>query len=326
MKKIVREGFSSIIKRKIDLNNIIDYDSLDLELIKKLLNEVIVDNIYNTIDLLKLIKDNYEGNILDAIDNIDDYSNVRFNCYYATKVLKEKLALFGIDAKVISYKSIGFSTSYGDELIKEAHMAVLIVTRKNNKLYYLILDPGLRIPLPIGFYEENQKTYISVDNDEIIIEKTNDDNYPYSMEMTGFNRYSTGNKSYWCKEYFDVYYETINESDVLFPLCFQILEGYRIIRFSEDKNKWALIKLMVVDKCLECYDEDTSVNITFSEINSKRNNELEDFLKPFTKKLDTDTSELVEIIRFVIDHYNEIINIFDPIVLNEFSKQKKLVN
>ena len=79
MKEIVREGFTSIYKREINLNDAINYDSLDFELIKNLLNEVIVDNIYSTIDLLKLVKDNYKGNILDAIESIDDYSNVIFN-------------------------------------------------------------------------------------------------------------------------------------------------------------------------------------------------------------------------------------------------------
>ena len=120
-------------------------------IIKCLIQETITECICNTIDLITLLRENYHSNLNTTIEEIKDYSKVRFNCYYVSKVLKEKLIDYRINTQYISYKSIGFSSPFGDNLIKEAHMSLLLRTIRDNDDYYLILDPG---------YRQNQSVFI----------------------------------------------------------------------------------------------------------------------------------------------------------------------
>lgn len=317
MKELLREKYPSILKSEIPLDHILNYEELDIKLINELLNETIGDYTYNTIDLLELLRTNYQGNLKDTINSISDYSHVRFNCYYATKILKEKLKQRGITSYLISYKSIGFSSNYGDNLIKEAHMSLLIPTIRNNELYYILLDPGLRIPAVLEFYQSSDKTVITVDNDLITIEKTGDEEYPYSMEMIGYNRYSTSSYSYQCKEYFSTL-TTLNSEEVLFPGVYEILEGYRIINFNVDKEKWAIIKLMMIDEYLECVDVYKNLRLTFQELEKISEDELLNIIKPFAIKLNINVHELIKNIYFSLEHYQEFINdIINPQVLKE---------
>lgn len=165
--KIIKRGkYPPIIKREISTINLINYEDIDIELVAKLLNETVCETIYNTMDLLKLLMFNYKGNMKEAINNINDYSTVRFNCYHASKLLKSKLSSIGLESKYLSYKSIGFSTPDGDSLIKEAHLSILLPTVREEKIYYVILDPGYRIPSLIGFYKDMNSSLLRIDNDE----------------------------------------------------------------------------------------------------------------------------------------------------------------
>ena len=56
---ISRDRYTSIKKKRI--TSFIDYNSLDLNLISKLLNQVIQNYTYSTFDLIKLIKENFNG-------------------------------------------------------------------------------------------------------------------------------------------------------------------------------------------------------------------------------------------------------------------------
>lgn len=318
MKEIKRGNYPSIFKQEIDLSHPISYYDLDLKMINQLLNEVIMNYTYSTVDLLQLLKENYQGNLIDAINNIPSYSDVRFNCYYATILLKKKLKEKGINTSIISYKSTNFSTFSGDELIKEAHMALLIPTIRNQKIYYVVLDPGLRIPSPIEFYADIDKTIIQIDHDEIIIQKTISDDYPYTMKMRGYNRYSTSQVSYQSQEFFDVRYETINPVDVLFPISYQVLNGYRIINYSVDNSKWAFIKIMIIGEYLECCDYLRHIQIPFRQLDQYSRNDLIGILKPFTNKLNINSEKLIDIILFILEHYSEFISeVIYPNVLEE---------
>lgn len=324
MKEIKRTGYPSIIKRKITLENSILYEDLDLKVITNILNEVISENTYSTLDLIQLLKDNYQKDIKTTIKGIKDYSKVRFNCCYATRLLKERLKNIRIDAKIISYQSIGFSTSYGDSIIKEAHMALLIPTKRDCQIYYILLDPGLRIPEPICFYKKDKRTLITIDHDEIVIEKNNGD-YSYSMEMKGYNRYFTDHSSYQCKEYFDIEFETINPLDILFPISYELLDGYRIINYSKNKKASASIKIMIIDSYLECIDCSSKVRIDFQELKSKSKNQLVKIIKPYAKKLHVDEEEIVENIKFMIEHKEEFINqVIDKKIVGEKLSKKEI--
>ncbi len=116
--KIERMVFKPIRKKPISLNNLISFEKINIDKLETLLNDVISHYTYNTFDLLKLVMSNYDGNLKEAITRIDDYSDVRFNCYYACRLLKEKLSDIGLKSYLISYKSVGFSLNKGDEIIK----------------------------------------------------------------------------------------------------------------------------------------------------------------------------------------------------------------
>ena len=317
---ILRDTYTPIKKEKI--TSFIDFDIINLDFITELLNQVIQDYTYSTFDLIKLVKEKFNGSIKETIENIDDYSQVRFNCYYATKILKEKLSKFGIDAKYISYKSIGFSSTFGDDLIKEAHMSLVIPTLRNEQIYYIILDPGYRIPSPICFYKSSESTNIKIDHDDIIIQKNDDVLYPYCMKMQGYNRYSLSDNSCFCEEYFNCDYETINPDEILFPLSFEILNGYRIINYNEDKQKCAMLKVMILDEYIQCSDSNQNLSLTFKELTTLSKEKLCAILKPFCDKLKQDVLEFVELLYFILENNKQFIDeVVNKKVIEEFQSK-----
>lgn len=320
---IQRENYNPIKKEKI--TSFIDYNTIDLDFITSLLNQVIHEYTYSTFDLIQLVKDNFNGDFKKAINNIHDYSKVRFNCYYATKLLKEKLSKHGIDTKYVSYKSIGFSSNYGDELIKEAHMSLVIPTIRDYHIYYIILDPGYRIPSPICFYKSSNTTNIKIDNDYLTIQKNDDNLYPYSMKMQGYNRYSLNETSCFCEEYFNCDYETLNPEEILFPLSFEVLNGYRMINYNEDKKKCAMLKVMILDHYLQCSEYNQNISLTFSELLEIPKDKLHSILKPFCDKLNQDVTEFMEILYFILETDKQFVDeIINKKVLDEFQGQKLL--
>ena len=98
--------FKPIRKKPISLNNLISFEKINIDKLETLLNDVISHYTYNTFDLLKLVMSNYDGNLKEAITRIDDYSDVRFNCYYACRLLKEKLSDIGLKSYLISESMI----------------------------------------------------------------------------------------------------------------------------------------------------------------------------------------------------------------------------
>lgn len=303
---IDRTYFKPIRKRIIPLDNLIAYEDIDIENINTLLNRVISENIFDTFDLLRLVKDNYQGNVEETIRNIKDYSSVRFNCYHACKILKGEIESLDIKAYLISYKSIGFSDEFGDNLIKEAHMSLVIPTIKDNKIYYILMDPGLRIPEVIGFYKNDTKTEIIIDEDLIRIEKCNDEIYNYTMIMEGSNRYSISSVSYRCQEYFDLKHEVLNPEDVLFPVALYVLFGYRMIRFNRNKTMQASIKLLLEEEILEISSFKEYKKISFRELENIDEKQFADIIKYLVNILDINERELYLLIKFIVDKKEEL--------------------
>ncbi len=325
MKKITRKNGPTILKRKIDLKNLIPYETIDIDL-EKLIDEVVTTTIYSTVDLLKLLKENYQGNFKKAIEDIQDYSSVRFNCYYAAKLLKEKLEERNIKTNYISYKSVEFSSKSGDKLMKEAHIALLLPTKKENKIYYLILDPGLKIPKPIGFYQKDKKTEIKIDCDIIKIVKRRYKKYPYRIEVQGYNRYSLNEKIQQCTDFLDIRFETINPSEILFPMSYQVLEGYRIIHYPKNKNNFASLKIMLIKKYIEIIEGDNKTILSFEKIKKMNLSTLEEALKNLSIKLSEEKEELAKLILFYVNHLDEFLStVIEKSVYKEKIKQQKIL-
>lgn len=322
MQTITRNNYPPINKILINEEPRIYYEELDLNLINHLIQETIFECVCNTIDLITLLRENYHSNLNTTIEDIKDFSQVRFNCYYASKVLKEKLIDYGIDTKFISYKSIGFSSPFGDNLIKEAHMALLLRTKKDNDDYYLILDPGYRLPEPIGFYPKKKNSEIMIDNDIIEISSTTEELYPYSMNMKGYNRYSISNTSYECREFFNANYETINPESILFPLSYKVLDGYRAIRYSENPSYRATIKIMLLEQYIECMNAKKREIFTFKEFKKFSQKKSIELLSPYTDILQLSPKIISEDFYFLINNLEEFVN---NVIREEVVKEKTKV-
>lgn len=326
MQTITRNNYPPINKIPINEEPRIYYEELDLNLINHLIQETISECVCNTIDLITLLRENYHSNLNTTIEDIKDFSQVRFNCYYASKVLKEKLIDYGIDTKFISYKSIGFSSPFGDNLIKEAHMALLLRTKKDNDDYYLILDPGYRLPEPIGFYPKRENSEIMIDNDIIEISSTTEELYPYSMNMKGYNRYSISNTSYECREFFNANYETINPESILFPLSYKVLDGYRAIRYSENPFYRATIKIMLLEQYIECMNAKKREIFTFKEFKKFSQKESIELLSPYTDILQLSPKIISEDFYFLINNLEEFVNnVIREEVVKEKTKVKRTI-
>lgn len=324
MQTITRNNYPPINKILINEEPRIYYEELDLNLINHLIQETISECVCNTIDLITLLRENYHSNLNTTIEEIKDFSQVRFNCYYASKVLKEKLIDYGIDTKFISYKSIGFSSPFGDSLIKEAHMALLLRTKRANADYYLILDPGYRLPEPICFYPEKASSKTIIDNDIIEITSTNKELYPYSMNMKGYNRYSLSDTSYECSEFFNANYETINPENILFPLSYKVLDGYRAIRYSENPSDRATIKIMLLEKYIECMNVEKRELFTFESFEKLSQKKSIEKLSPYTDILKLSPAMLSEDFHFLINNCEEFINnVLSDKVVKEKTKIKR---
>lgn len=324
MKIITRGDYPSIKKRRICEEPTIYYEDLDLNLLSQLIQDTITNYTYNTIDLITLLRENYHHNLTDTIKSIKSFSNVRFNCYYASKILKAKLEELGLHPKYISYKSIGFSSPYGDNLIKEAHMALLLPTKRANRNYYLILDPGYRLPEPLGFYPNDLHTKIIIDHDIIKLSNIAEEMYPYSMDMEGYNRYSINDTSYKCTEYFDANYETINPEEILFPLSYKVLDGYRAIRYSDNPQERASIKIMLLDKYIECFYNGKHEVFPFHEFQQFSLDDSIKILTPYTDILQISPRVLAEDFNFIINNNAEFIHeVIEEQVLKEKTKAKK---
>lgn len=319
MQTITRNNYPPINKILINEEPRIYYEELDLNLINHLIQETISECVCNTIDLITLLRENYHSNLNTTIEDIKDFSKVRFNCYYASKVLKEKLIDYGIDTKFISYKSIGFSSPFGDNLIKEAHMSLLLRTKKDNDDYYLILDPGYRLPEPICFYPEKASSKTIIDNDIIEITSTNEELYPYSMNMKGYNRYSISDTSYECSEFFNANYETINPESILFPLSYKVLDGYRAIRYSENPSYRATIKIMLLEQYIECMNAEKREIFTFKEFKKFSQKESIELLSPYTDILQLSPKIISEDFCFLINNFEEFVN---NVIREEVVKEK----
>lgn len=326
MQTITRNNYPPINKIPINEEPRIYYEELDLNLINHLIQETISECVCNTIDLITLLRENYHSNLNTTIEDIKDFSQVRFNCYYASKVLKEKLIGYGIDTKFISYKSIGFSSPFGDNLIKEAHMALLLRTKKDNDDYYLILDPGYRLPEPIGFYPKKENSEIMIDNDIIEISSTTEELYPYSMNMKGYNRYSISDTSYECSEFFNANYETINPESILFPLSYKVLDGYRAIRYSKNPSYRATIKIMLLEQYIECMNAKKREIFTFKEFKKFSQKESIELLSPYTDILQLSPKIISEDFYFLINNLEEFVNnVIREEVVKEKTKVKRTI-
>lgn len=309
--KIKRENTYDIVKEKINLNTIPNFSISKYLSSKHILKKVINREVIDTFDFITIVRKNCNGNIekLNKKWDISDFKDVKYNCYYLCKVLKKELENIGINCKYISYQANGFSTPVGDKIIKEAHISLVWITKRNNKPFITLYDPGLYIDKPISFYkgEDSQVVKIKKGNFSIVCNKNKKDNdlYPYIQVINGKNKNCFGDKFYAISYKFNPLYETKNLDEMLYPISLSLLIGFKVSNINNKKNG-AYIKLILLSKYIEFYNVHTKIltRITFDELSSITKPDLKESLLITCKLLNKDVDTIVDDIYFIVDNYD----------------------
>ena len=312
--KIKRENTFDIVKEKIDLNTIPKFSFFKYSLSKHILKKVINREVIDTFDFITIVRKSCNGNInnLQKKWEVKDFKDVKYNCYYLCKVLKKKLENIGINCKYVSYQANGFSTPAGDEIIKEAHISLVWITKKNNKPFITVYDPGLYIDKPISFYEGEDSQIVKIKKGKFSImcnrSKKDNNNYPYIQIINGKNKNCFGDKTYTITYKFNPLYETKNTDEMLYPISLSLLIGFKVSNINTQK-KGAYIKLILLSKYIEFYNASTKVvtKLTFKELKSISKLELKEKLFTTCEMLNKDITTIVDDIYFILDNYNDYI-------------------
>lgn len=326
---ISRDGAKDIIKKEIQINSIQELSISRLKEARKKLKQVIEVNSLNTFDMITLIRKNYSSNLVNTIYNKNlDYTKIKCNCFYQSRLLKKELSKIGIDTHFITFQANNFALKTGDDKIKEAHMALLAIAFYKGKQVYIIFDPGLRLDIPIAFSEnQTSQLYETAGTKIKIYYDKRDEKYPYYIALNGQNIYSYDRKYQNYIQKFNPRYETINLYDVLFPISYEILTGYKATTYSRDIKKRAYIILSPLRENLEIYDCKANYHKSFNydEILKLGYKGLFDILVPVCNKLNINTIDMIDNIFFMIENHNEfVIEIMNKKLVEEYKEKKHL--
>src|SRR5574344_104574 len=137
----------------INKNKLEEYNSQSVKILTREMNNLINNEIISSFDLLFLLKEKYVDNF-NIINNLKlDYSKLRVNCIYLTNKLKNIAIKNNIKTYFIYYQANGLSTKSGDKLIKKGHVSLLYISKRKQKVFYTIFDPGMQINKPLQFYD-----------------------------------------------------------------------------------------------------------------------------------------------------------------------------
>ena len=312
--KIKRENTFDIVKEKINLNTIPNFSFSKYLLSKHILKKVINREVIDTFDFITIVRKSCNGNIknLKKKWEISDFKDIKYNCYYLCKVLKKELEDIGINCKYVSYQANGFSTPVGDNIIKEAHISLVWITKRNNKPFITVYDPGLYIDKPISFYKGEDLPVVKIKKGNFFIicnkNKKDNNNYPYIQVINGKNKNCFGDKFYDISYKFNPLYETKNLDEMLYPISLSLLIGFKVSNINNKKNG-AYLKLIILSKYIEFYNVHTKIltRITFEELKLISKLELKDKLLVTCKLLNKDINTVIDDIYFIVDNYDSYI-------------------
>lgn len=324
--EILRDGFPSIIKNEINLENLQPYNQDQIKEAKYLLKDTIENYPISTLEMITILRERYEDSLINTYNSLkyfSDYDRVRYNCYYLSKVLHNKLLNIGIKSYFMTHKAHFFALSSGDEKMKEAHISLLYPSLKDGKVLYTIFDPGLKVDIPLSFYKNSEIATINNNGLLIDIKKTDNDLYPYCINLNGINPYSYNMYPHSVMQAFNPKYETINLDELAYPISYRLLTGYKATIFAKEQEKRAYITLNHLSKTLETFDGNTMDNYSFKELNQMGGIKLKDRLNNMCSKLSLDVDEIVNNVFFVINVIDEFnTQLMDHDVVNEYNKIK----
>lgn len=323
--EIKRNGYSSIIKQKIDTNKLKPYDADAIEESKLLLQQSI-GYVSNSFDMLTIMRKNYNGSLSKTYQLLEkeNYDSVRYQCFYYTKELNKHLKDIGIETYFLTHKARLYALSSGDNKVKEAHISLIYPSIKNDRVLYTIFDPGLKVDKPISFFKEDIGLKINEDKLKVSILGSSDEDYPYKINIDGVNPYSYNSNPHNVHQYFNPDFITANINDLLFPISYKLLTGYKAMVFSKIKEERAYIVLNHLSKYLEFCDFSDGVvyKYSFSDIIKMERSELKQKLNNICIKLGIDIEEIVENVYFMVDIVGEYTsNFMDNEVVKEYHQK-----
>lgn len=329
---INREGLRPIVKKEINLNNLNDFSQKQIDEVTPLLRETIENYPISTFGLITLMRKYYKNNLVETINectnNFECYSPLNYNCFHLSKIMQEELKKYSIDSYLMTYQANKYALNSGDNKVKEAHISVIYPTIKDDKIYYTIFDPGLKIDKPLSFYQNENTETILVDENKInIIYDEQNKEYPYCMNMSGINKYSYNKSDHQIIQRFNPMYETINIDEMLFPISHKILTGYKAIIYSTDIEKRAYITLSHLDQTLSfsnCVTE-KEYKYAYDEIEKMGYTKLKQIISQVCYKLQLDVDDIVSNIFFMIYYHNDFIKyVMDKDLLEEYQIKKNV--
>ena len=305
--KIYRDNKTFILKRKIDLKHLNNYDEEKISkaknCLKKIINETVVDDFIFLEELRKLSNNNIK-------ENYNNFkNNVCYNCCTSLSVnLKKELDKILGKTYLVTCKSIGFSTSNGDKKIKEAHTFVIYPCIKNNKILFIFFDAGFRNYNPIMFYMNEDSNDYSYETGIAKIIYQNNRNYPYLLKLNKILKRNFKVEDTNILLPFNPYYETVNilEFD---KECYRAKHSYKIM----DYLNHVCIGLNIISGKLTLYYNYNEEKYNLNELLELNNKEIKNILMFYFNDLNKDLDEFINMLRFIPKWVNSKV-IYDEVM------------
>ncbi len=306
--KIYRDNNTFILKKKIDLKHLDNYNEEKInkakDCLKKIIDEIVVDDFKFLEELMKLSN----NNIKETYDNFKN--STCYNCCTSlSSMLKKELDKILGKTYLVTCKSIGFSTPNGDKKLKEAHTFIIYPCLKDNKILFILFDAGFRNYNPIMFYiNEDSDDYPYETGIAKVLYQNNKD-YPYLLKFT-----KTLKRNFKVEDAnillpFNPYYETLNilEYD---KECYKAKHSYKIM----DYLNHICIGLNIISGDLTLYSEDQEEKYNLNHLLEKNDEAIEKILEPYFKYFNKDIKDFIKVLHFISNWtssnilYDEIIN------------------
>ena len=306
-----------IIKRRINLDNLEEYDFKKITKSEQILKETISNTLVN--DFAFLIKLN-KISLNKGITIEEAYNNYTgeiptIDCIGLSKILKEKLNKIGINTYFITCKANGFSTKYGDSLIKEAHTFLIYPCKKKKKTLFIIYDSGFRIKKPLIFYDKSSSKEYKYLTGKV---KINYDKNRYSIKANVRMKRDFSIIKDNVNWYFNPYEETTN-IDYFTKNIYKVKFSYKIMYYNNIPRKRFCLGLNIVTKKLDFYSYNYHEEYYLDEFLKLSKEELFQklsFLKTDNKFTEKDIEDLLQVLK--IYAYEDKIPILNYKIVQEF--------
>lgn len=315
--KINRENNTIIKKRKINLQRLEKYDQNKINLATQYLKREISTSYVS-----------HFNNVSYLLGKTTVFSTKNSGCINECQKLKKELKKLGLKTYFVSCQANGFSNPAGDFFVKEAHVFLIYPSLRNNKVYFIIFDPGFRLDNPISFYDScnsNAIKYLSEGTAKVIFNNKSD--YPYELVVNkriNYKHQVSPANIHWK---FNPYYETLNIehfNEQLYHAMFSL----KLMNYPDDLDKYICINARIIDNTIEVYTALKNEIFSFKELFSLSKSELKHIFEPYFKNASLTDEQLNEFLTnlFLLIHNTQdyISTIISSEVVNDYKLGKRL--